>query len=94
VEVFPTKERHRLCQQNHRGTVEIHLMNPDPSLFWQSSSCTALCAAVGWMREQLTACILLKQLSSRCSKNIKMKKIIKLTVNTGQVMFSGKIYYY
>ena len=37
----------------------------------------------------------LKQLSSRCSKNKnKMKKIIKLTVNTGQVMFSGEIYYY
>ena len=23
-----------------------------------------------------------------------MKKILKLTVNTGQVMFSGEIYYY
>jgi len=33
----------------------------------------------------------LKQLSSRCSKN---KKWIKLTVNTGQVIFSGEIYYY
>ena len=30
----------------------------------------------------------LKQLSSRCSK------IKKITVNTGQVMFSGEIYYY
>ena len=32
----------------------------------------------------------LKQLSSRCSKIY----ILKLTVNTGQIMFSGKIYYY
>ena len=34
---------------------------------------------------------LLKQLSSKCSKN-KRWKIIKLTVNTGQVMFSGEFY--
>jgi len=27
-------------------------------------------------------------------KKIKNKKIIKLTVKTGQVMFSGEIYYY
>jgi len=27
-------------------------------------------------------------------KKIKNEKIIKLTVNTGQVMFSGEIYYY
>ena len=33
----------------------------------------------------------LKQLTSRFSKS---KKIIKLTVNTGQVMFSGEIFYY
>jgi len=26
-------------------------------------------------------------------KKIKNKKILKLTVNTGQVMFSGEIYY-
>jgi len=35
----------------------------------------------------------LKQLSSSFSKNKKWK-ILKLTVNTGQVMFSGEIYYY
>jgi len=33
----------------------------------------------------------LKQLTSRCSKKEEKRK---LTVNTGQVMFSGKIYYY
>ena len=27
-------------------------------------------------------------------KKYKMKKILKLTVNTGQVMFLGEIYYY
>jgi len=27
-------------------------------------------------------------------KKLKIKKILKLTVNTGQVMFSGEIYYY
>ena len=32
----------------------------------------------------------LKQLSSSCSKKLKMNKI---TVNTGPVMFSGEIYY-
>ena len=39
---------------------------------------------------------LLKQLSPDAEKNkkIKMEKIIKFTVNTGQVMFSGEIYYY
>ena len=38
---------------------------------------------------------LLNQLYSRCSKIIKEnKKEIKLTVNIGQVMFSGEIYYY
>ena len=37
--------------------------------------------------------IRLKQLSYRCSK-IKNEKIIKLTVNIGQVMFGGEIYYY
>ena len=36
----------------------------------------------------------LKQLSSRCSKNKIWKQILKLTVNTGQVMFSGEICYY
>jgi len=36
---------------------------------------------------------ILKQLSSRYSKKIKKNKI-KLPVNTGQVMFSGEIYYY
>ena len=36
---------------------------------------------------------LLKQLSSRFSKN-KNENILKLTVNTGEVMFSGEIYYY
>jgi len=36
----------------------------------------------------------LKQLTSRCSKIYKKNEnIIKLTVNTGQVMFSGEIYY-
>jgi len=38
--------------------------------------------------------LFLKQLTSRCAKNKKNKKILKLTVNTGQVMFSGEIYYY
>jgi len=27
-------------------------------------------------------------------KNIKNEKILKLTISTGQVMFSGEIYYY
>jgi len=35
--------------------------------------------------------ITLKQLSSRCSNYKKWKKI---TVKTGQVIFSGEIYYY
>jgi len=34
---------------------------------------------------------MLTQLTSRCSKNKRNKK--KLTVNTGQVIFSGEIYY-
>jgi len=37
------------------------------------------------------AIFILKQLSSKCLKN---EKILKLPVNTGQVMFSGEIYYY
>jgi len=36
----------------------------------------------------------LKQLSSRCSKNKKNDFLIRLTINTGQVMFSEEIYYY
>ena len=44
------------------------------------------------------SCILerhvLKQLTSRCSKNKKWKNNNKITVNAGQVMFSGEIYYY
>jgi len=36
--------------------------------------------------------LFLKQLTSRCAKNKNKKN--KLTVNTGQVMFSGEIYYY
>jgi len=35
----------------------------------------------------------LKQFSPDAQK-IKMKKILKLTVNTGHVIFSGEIYYY
>jgi len=35
--------------------------------------------------------VTLKQLTSRC---LKIKKIIKVTVNAGQVMFSGESYYY
>jgi len=34
----------------------------------------------------------LKQLSSRCLKNKKRKNKIKLTVNTGLVIFSDEIY--
>jgi len=33
----------------------------------------------------------LKQLCTRCSN---IKKKIKLTVNTGQVIFNGEVYYY
>ena len=42
-------------------------------------------------KRQISMIVKLKQLSSSCSKN---EKIIKLTVNTGPVMFSGEIYYY
>ena len=37
---------------------------------------------------------LIKAADLQMLKKLKMKIIIKLTVNTGQVMFSGEIYYY
>jgi len=53
---------------------------------------------VGWITlnqfSSLTTIDTLKQLSSRFSKNKNWKKKLKLTLNSGQVMFSGEIYYY
>ena len=62
----------------------------DKFIRWWSS--TTLVYARVWSNELYYP--LLKQLSSRYSKNKRTKKKMKLKVNTGQVMFIGEIYYY
>jgi len=61
-------------------------LNISKYLHSQFFKCNSVCTSVN--------CMPLKQLFSRCSKNKKWMKILKLMLNTGQVMFSGEIYYY
>jgi len=79
---FDTKKGRR-C----RDEISLCPDHPLPNFsFWQR-----LLVCQVFSEASRTCIFCLKQLTSRCSKNV---SFIKLTVNTGHAIFSGEIYYY